>query len=422
MRAQVEALPGMPALLEALDSPAWLVGGGVRDLLRDVAPLDIDLAIEGDAVAAARDLAARLGGAVVEHDRFGTATVTGLPLELNLATTRRETYAHPGALPDVEPAGLEEDLARRDFTVNAMAIGLTGEDLGALQDPHGGRADLDAGLVRVLHERSFLDDPTRLLRAVRYVARIGGRLEPRTEELAREAIAQGAPGTVSGNRIRDELLDLLQEDPAALELMRSLELDRALHPALRADPDRVASARLAAGETGADPVLAALAALVAGDGEPARVGGGAVPAAGHAHAAEAGDADALRPWLDGLGLRRDQRDRVARAAVEGPGLATTLHDDMPPSQLHSLMHLEPPETLATALAFGAPGGPILRYVRDLSGARLEVTGDDLIAAGVPQSPALGHALEETLRRKLDGEVSGRDDELRLALELAREHR
>jgi tRNA nucleotidyltransferase (CCA-adding enzyme) len=337
-----------------------------------------------------------LGGEAVEWERFGTAEVRApsLPVTVNFATTRRETYPAPGALPEVEPAGIDEDLARRDFTVNAMAMSLPDE---ALIDPHGGRADLEAGVIRVLHDRSFVDDPTRLLRALRYEARLGGRLDERTEELAREAIAAGALDTVSGKRIRDELLDLLRESeaPAALERMRELRLDCALHPAWRVMPERAASAMLACAETGADRALTVLAALM-------------VP-----------DAEALHPLLDRLALTRQERDRVARAAEVGGHLAHRLTADMPDSRIHELLHCEPVEALAVALAWGAPGTPVLRYQRDLREARLEVTGDDLVAAGVPESPAVGRALRETLRRKLDGEVSGREDELALALELAR---
>jgi tRNA nucleotidyltransferase (CCA-adding enzyme) len=399
MRDRLEALPGFPALLSALSGqpPAFLVGGAVRDLLRGAAPLDIDVVIEGDALAVARHVAEQLAGeGVAEHDRFGTASVRSslLPFALELATARRETYAHPGALPDVERAGLEQDLARRDFSVNAMAISLSD---GELVDPHGGQADLQAGVIRVLHDDSFLDDPTRLLRALRYEARLGARLDPRTEELAREAIAQGALQTVSGGRIRDELLDLLREHeaPSALARMRELKLDCALHPAWRVHPDRAASALLACAETGAEPALSALAALM-------------VP-----------DAEALHPLLDRLALPRGERDRVSRAAEVSGHLAHRLRPGQPASEIHALLDREPLETLAVTLAWGAPGEPVLRYLSDLRGARLEVTGDDLVAAGVPESPAIGEALAETLKRKLDGEVSGREDELALALSIAR---
>jgi tRNA nucleotidyltransferase (CCA-adding enzyme) len=399
LREQIEALPGMAMLLPALEGVdrAFLVGGAVRDLLRGTRPLDIDVTVEGDALAAAATVAERLGGEVEPHERFGTATVLAPGLALDFAGTRRETYAAPGALPDVEPASLEEDLRRRDFTVNAIAAGLSHDELGVVHDPLGGRADLDAGVIRVLHERSFVDDPTRLLRAVRYEARLGAAMDPRTEELALEAADVGALGTVSGKRVRVELEFLFEEDemPAALERLCALGIDKGMYPCLRCDPDRAASAALGAAETGAQRTLAVLAALI-------------VP-----------DSDALHPWLDRLSFPRPERERIARAASTGPHLAHRLRADMTDSEVHALLHGEPLEALAVALAWGAPGEPILRYVRDLRGAALEITGTDLIAAGVPESPAVGEALEETLRQKLDGHVSGRDEELRVALAVAR---
>jgi tRNA nucleotidyltransferase (CCA-adding enzyme) len=388
----------MERLLPALEGlpPAFLVGGAVRDLLRGAASVDLDVAVEGDARAIARALAQRLGGLAVEHERFGTATVEAGDVAIDLATTRRETYARPGALPDVEPAPLADDLVRRDFTINAMAAGLSGEDLGRLHDPHGGRADLADGVVRVLHDRSFVDDPTRLLRAVRYEARLGFRMDAKTERLAREAAAAGAFATVSGARIADELLDLLAEveAPGAVARLRDLGLAKALHPALDPDPELVAAAALGSAETGADRTLAALAALAGADPER------------------------LVPWLDDLQLTRPQATRVVRAAQRAPELVNALREELRPSELHSLLHGEPPEALALALALGAPGEPVLRFVSELQHVRLAITGDDLRAAGVPESPALGRALEETLRLRLDGEVEGREDELRAALELA----
>jgi tRNA nucleotidyltransferase (CCA-adding enzyme) len=383
------ALQGLPR--------AYLVGGAVRDMVRGAGSVDLDIAVEGDAVAVARTLAERLGGEAREHERFGTATLRSGGLAADLATTRRERYERPGALPVVEPASLADDLVRRDFTINAMAVGLAEHDLGELHDPHGGLADLESGVVRVLHERSFVDDPTRLLRALRYEARLGMRMDPRTEELARAAAADGALETVSGPRIRDELMDLLREveAPSALERARELAIDSALHPSLAADPELAAAAALGAAESGADRGLAALAALVS-----------------HAPGE-------LEPWVESLALGRAERDAVMAAARQAPGLVRSLRGDPPDSAVHALLRREPPEALALALALGAPAGPIHRYLADLRAVRLEVTGDDLVTAGIPPSPAVGRALEETLRRKLDGEVSGREEELALALEIAR---
>ena len=398
LRERIEALPGMAELLPALEGlpPSYLVGGAVRDLLRDGQPVDMDVAVEGDAADAAHTVAERLGGSVEHYDRFGTATVWASGVSVDIAQTRSESYPRPGALPEVEPAALEDDLRRRDFTVNAMAVALTQDALGTLHDPFGGRADLESRTIRILHERSFLDDPTRLLRAIRYEARLDASLDPESEELALEAVAGGALATVSGTRLRVELVSLLEEPdmPTAVARVCGLGIDSALYPCLRCDPERAASAALGAADTGADRAMAVLAALIAPD------------------------ADALHPWLDRLSFTRPERERIARAAATGPHLAHSLKRDMPDSEVHGALHREPLEALAVALAWGAPGEPVLRYVSGLRDARLEVTGADLIAAGVPESPALGHALEETLRRKLDGEVSGRDEELKLALELA----
>ena len=399
LAGRIRELTGMDRLLPALEglAPAFLVGGAVRDLLLGRRTVDLDVAIEGDARDVARTVAERLGGEAKEHERFGTATVRAGELTVDLATARRETYREPGALPDVQPAGLAEDLGRRDFTINAMAIDLNGDDIGALEDPRGGRDDLDAGVIRVLHGESFVDDPTRLLRALRYEARFGFRMDEQTEHLAREAAAGAGFSTVSGARVRDELLDLLREHeaPAAVERLRELGLDRALDPSLEADPELVASTLLACAETGADRALAGLAALVSSAPE------------------------ALRDWVEDLHIGRPQADAVLRAAAKGPQLASTLQNELAPSAVHAVLSCEPPEALAMALARGAPGGQVLSYLADLRGVRLEISGHDLLEAGVPESPAIGRALEETLRRKLDGEVSGRDEELRVALAVAR---
>jgi tRNA nucleotidyltransferase (CCA-adding enzyme) len=401
LRERVRRLLGMERLLPALEGlpPTYLVGGAVRDLLRGADVVDLDLAVEGDARSVGRALADRLGGMAREHERFGTATVRAGELVFDLATTRRETYHEPGALPRVEAASLDEDLGRRDFAINAMAVGLTGDDLGHLYDPRGGIADLDEGVVRVLHDGSFIDDPTRLLRAVRYEVRLGFRMDRRTEDLARSAAAGGALRTVSGARVRDELMDLLGEPeaPAGVERMHELGLDRALHPALDADPELAASASLGAAAIGADRGLATLAALCSA--APQRLDG----------------------WLSDLHLTSEERDAVARAARVAPRLAAELRErEHQPSELRALLGREPLLSLALALAMRAPSAPILRWVTELRSVRLEITGDDLLAAGVPEGPALGRALDATLDRKLDGFVSGREEELEAALAVARE--
>ena len=402
LRERVRRLPGMERLLPALDGlpPAYLVGGAVRDLLRGAEPHDVDISVEGDARSAARAVADRIGSGAREYERFGTATVETDDGTYNFAGTRRESYDAPGELPRVAPASLADDLRRRDFSINAIALGLTGDDLGHLYDPCGGVPDLEAGVVRVLHERSFLDDPTRLLRAVRYAARLGFELDPETERLAREAVAADALSTVSGARVRDELMDLLREadTPSGIERMRDLEIHAALHPELDPDPELVSSAALGATAIGADRGVSALAALVESAPEE------------------------LDLWLADLHLQAEERDAASRAARVGPRIAMALRGrDHSPSELRELLGREPLEALALALALRAPQEVVRRWITELRGVGLEISGANLLAAGVPEGPAIGRALEETLRRKLDGLVSGREEELETALLLAREH-
>ena len=399
LRERIRALPGMDRLLPALDGlpPAYLVGGAVRDLMLGRAAPDLDVVVEADTRASARALAERLGGFTEEHERFGTATVRAPGLSVDVAQARVEHYPTPGSLPVVAPASLGADLRRRDFTINAMAVALRGDELGHLHDPHGGRGDLDRRVVRVLHDTSFLDDPTRMIRAARYETRLGFRMDRDTERLAREAVDIGAMRTLSGTRLRVALFLLLAEyeAPSALGRLHDLGVDRGLHPALVFDATLAASAAIGAGEVGADRVLAVLAALVS----------------------EA--PDELGPWIGSLGLERESRDRVRRAGRDARALAEGLGAvRLSPSGVYFLLRDEPAEALALALALGVAPEPILDYGTRLRFVRLDITGDDLIAAGVRPGPALGRALSETLRAKLDGEVAGREDELRYALRVA----
>ncbi len=351
--------PELRSVREAATEPVFLVGGAVRDLLLGRGRADIDIVVEGDAAA----LAARLGGDVVSHERFATAKVSLDGHEVDIATARTESYPHPGSLPVVAPAaGVEADLARRDFTINAMAVPLgAGPDL---IDPHGGQADLAAGLLRVLHPGSFVDDPTRALRAARYATRFGFGLEPETEALLREADL----GTVSADRRDAELLRLAGEGEAA----------RAF-------------------------------SLLAGWGLVNLREGGARLVADLDRLLESPRWGEFAP-----------RDRALLAAALGPpGGEEALAEASPqrPSEAVALASGRDPVELVLARAMGADW--LDRYLDEWRDVALEIDGEALIAAGVPQGPAIGRGLEEALRRKRDGEIAGRDQELALALEVAR---
>lgn len=373
----------------------WLVGGAVRDLLLGLTPLDLDVVVEGDAPAAARRAAARLDGEAVAHERFGTATVVAGGLRFDLVTARREAYPAPGALPEVEPAPLDEDLARRDFSIHALALGLSGESQAVLREAPGGLADLEARRLRVLHDRSFPDDPTRLLRLVRYAARLGLAIEAHTESLARAAIGSGALGSVSGARIGDELRLLLGEHTAveALKRAAALGLDRALHPSL----DAGEAANAAAGTDVPAGARRDLVLLAAGSTTFSR--------------------EDLRAWLDRLEWTAGERDAIEAAALDARELAAGLARARRPSEIAALARDRPPEQLAMAALLGARP-QVQTWDRDLRGLSLEISGDDLVAAGVPEGPRVGRGLDAALAARLDGDTDGREDELRVALEAA----
>jgi tRNA nucleotidyltransferase (CCA-adding enzyme) len=359
--------------LRSLDLPrgegVYLVGGTVRDLLLGRTSFDFDIAVEGDAPAFARSL----GGEVTEHGRFGTAVVSFSDgHHIDVVTARRETYSAPAALPDVEAGTIEDDLARRDFTVNAMAASL-GDDFGRLVDPHGGRADLDAGVIRVLHPRSFVDDPTRIFRAVRYENRLGFRMDPETERLAREGVSGTA--LLSPARMREEVVALLSEDAAERALERLAELAAApqLEPGLIGRLDAV-QAELDPGAPLWRLRLAALAAAHPG-------------------------------LVDRLSLRRGD----ARAVVDAVTLAPRLAEATDPVEIADLAGRAPEAAL---LALADRESPALRdWFTRLRDVRLEVTGTDLAELGLPESPRVGEILEELRRRKLRGELDGRRAEL-----------
>lgn len=213
----------------------YLVGGVVRDLLLERINFDIDMVLEGDAIKLAQVIAARFQAKVTVHPRFGTAKLKWGSRSADFATARAEIYSKPGALPSVKPGTIKDDLARRDFTINAIAIELNPRHYGGLIDPFHGRQDLRKKLVRVLHEKSFIDDATRIWRALRYEQRLGFSIEPATGLLIKRDILNLK--TISGDRIRHELELVLKEELPEKALSRADETGALaiLHPALKGD-------------------------------------------------------------------------------------------------------------------------------------------------------------------------------------------
>lgn len=199
----------------------YLIGGVVRDLILGVPNFDLDIAVGGDVLKFASELARRLDAKLTTHTRFGTATLTTpKKIKLDIATTRSEVYPEPASLPVVSPGTIREDLVRRDFTINALAIDLLPENFGILLDVNRGRQDLKAKLIRILHDLSFIDDPTRIIRAVRFEQRLKFRIETHSLKLLKEAVKKGMLKRLSPHRLSDEIILVLKEPTAIRSILR----------------------------------------------------------------------------------------------------------------------------------------------------------------------------------------------------------
>jgi tRNA nucleotidyltransferase (CCA-adding enzyme) len=396
-----QVFEAVTALSEAYEG-VYLVGGTVRDILLAERSFDVDIAVEGDAIALAQALADALGGRVRAHEKFGTAVVVyGDGERVDVVTARTEFYDAPAALPSVEHASIREDLFRRDFTINAMAVSLKGDDYGRLVDPFGGRVDLEEKRIRVLHNLSFIDDPTRIFRAIRYENRYGFRMDEHTLGLARGCIEMGLVGDLSSARLRDELVALLEEGEVDHSILRLAELgaDRAIHPHLAADEEAVA-------------LLARLRALA----QQYEV---EVPAwrLGLIALARKLPPDEVYGWLQRLKMRRRDTEQIAAAVTVGPRIIERLRDkDVEPAEIAALADRYAPDAPLFALAL-ADQEPLHAYFRGLRDVRLEVSGTDLADLGLAESPRVGEILAELRRRKLNGELDGRESELEAAREL-----
>jgi tRNA nucleotidyltransferase (CCA-adding enzyme) len=376
-----------------LEGEVSVVGGAVRDAMlgRPAGP-ELDLVVEGDALPLARRLGRELGGRVIAHPRFGTAAIE-LPHgdHLDVVTARRERYARPGALPEVAPGTLADDLARRDFTINAMAQRLSGAGAGELVDPHGGAADAEAGIVRALRPDAFEEDPSRLVRAARYAARLGFLLDGETAAAAREAAPALDP---AGARVADELTRLAQEPtaPSGLALLGSLGVPWLSGPGGGGLRERFTAIDDALARPGA-PDLPAW---------PLRLGEALDP--------ETLARTAIPGWARALGAE-------GRAGGE---LAERLQAGIAPSEVDRLLRAAPPATAVGALARGAEAvAGWWAHGRDREPA---VRGADLVGAGIPPGPAIGRALAVVRAALLDGRVGGPEEQLALALRVAREGR
>ncbi|WP_447972920.1 CBS domain-containing protein [Nitrospira sp. Kam-Ns4a] len=396
-------------------TPVYAVGGFVRDLLLGIENLDVDLVVEGDGLAYARALGSRVGARVRTHERFGTAVLL-FPdgFKLDVATARTEYYEYPTALPTVERSSIKQDLYRRDFTINTLAIRLDGRQFGELIDYYGGQRDLNEGTIRVLHSLSFVEDPTRVFRAIRFEQRLGFRLSKETLALIKGAAAMDLFHRLSGDRLREELLLLCQEQEPRKGLARlgDLGLLRFIHPALtwsarrgnllKAVEDVMAWYRLAkltwpsdprdGREAGADSRLVYLLALL----------------------------DELTPTAVGDTLHRlafpeRQAAKVRAGHAAAPRLLRELsrRPKARPAEIVRVLKDLPEEALLYLMAKSgseAVKGQITAFLSTYRNIKPALTGEDLKAMGLKPGPLYRRILDALTAARVNGEVQTPDEE------------
>jgi len=381
--------------------PVYIVGGSVRDVLLGGTIEDLDFVVEGDAPQLALQLSSETGGQLLVHRRFRTATVTLGESRIDVVSARKEVYTRPGALPDVSPGTIRDDLARRDFSINALALPLW-EDSPEIIDFHGGMEDLLSGAIRTLHPGSFVDDPTRILRAIRYEQRLGFALESHTLSQMQDTVDRGFLSEVSGARLRHELERILQEAYPGKVLIRALHLGvmAEIHPALASVSALEQLKGAATSPVALDPLqwLSALSYHLSASSGDALIQRLSLP----------------NEWAtvvrDTIELRERESRLVALAMV--------------PSQVAEILDgIAPAATAAVSLVTESPQVELLlgRYLEEYRFQIPALNGRDLQRMGVPAGAMVGRILRTLRRAKLDGKVGTEEEERELVKSLLASH-
>lgn len=405
-----------------LGYPLYAVGGFVRDLFLGEPTYDVDLVVEGDAIALAQELARRHGGRVRSHRRFGTAKwilpdelrrangLRELPDSLDFVTARTEFYEHPTALPTVERSSIKQDLHRRDFTINTLAVRLNPEGWGDLLDFYGGRKDLDDRIIRVLHSLSFVEDPTRILRAVRFEQRFRFQIEPRTEELI--GAASDLLDRVSAERVRHELELIMSEAKPELSVCRlaGLGVLGKLHPDLRCDAwieERAATLRaqieLVSNPEGQAP-------------PPMTIGPDAWPRLYLALFTCRLTLEAKRQFLEKFHIRKEYRHLILEVAALSERAGILAENSVKLSEIVAVLEDSSEEArllLRVTTESWLARQRLDQYQRRLRHVKPLLTGDDLRGMGIPPGRVYYRILDRLRAAQLDGEIRSRTDEERL---------
>ena len=386
---------------EQLGFNAYLVGGSVRDLLRGEENLDIDIVIEGDGIAFARALGEKLRAKVRVHEKFGTAQIRTDFIKLDVATARTEYYESPAALPKVEISSIKKDLYRRDFTINTLSVKLNPNDFGLLMDFFGGQRDLREKAIRVLHNLSFVEDPTRAFRAVRFSERFGFKISKHTENLIKSTIEMNLFDKLSGPRLYEELhLAFKETDPIrTLKRLSDFSLLKVIHPNLLFTEDLEATLKsmqetlswfnLLFLEEKTDSGILYLMALLSG----------------------LKDEDVITTME-----RLSPSPKVKMTIITGITKAKEVVRKLPiqdPVEIYEFLSGLKLEVILFAMALSKDRKKqkvISRYLTELRKIRPTLKGVDLMKMGIRPGPVYSEILKELLEEKLRGRLKSREDE------------
>jgi len=384
--------------LEGVDR-VYVVGGIVRDLIIGREPGDVDLSVVGDAGTFAAELATRTGTPAPTESQFLTFKIdTGGSIDgissIDIVTARSETYAEPAALPEVSPSNVENDLSRRDLTVNSIAISLSARDWGTLVDPSNGFGDIMRKRIKVLHESSFTDDPTRMFRAVRYSTRLGFSIDSRTEDLISKSLQN--IDHLSGTRIRNEFDLILTEDTRveSLEMCEKLGILAAISPGLRVGTRGLQVLEELAKDGKLSSDIQDLLAL----------------------ATFGLNKDEAKQTVQRLAETSDWGESILGNAELAKTVTVLDQTDLRPSEVVEILGNIPLASIRAYIEAGPPlprRGRLVDYIETLRFVKPEISGDDLLDIGIPQGPTIGELLDIVRRSRLDGQVKSRQEELEL---------
>jgi tRNA nucleotidyltransferase (CCA-adding enzyme) len=392
---------------------SYLVGGFVRDLILKRKNLDLDITVEGDGIEFARTLASHLKAEVTFHQRFGTATlITPEGFKIDIATSRKELYPKPAMLPQVEKGDIADDLKRRDFTINALAISIYPETKEEIIDFFGGYQDLLRKKIRVLHDKSFIDDPTRILRAIRFEQRFGFCIEKNTLRLIKEALSLNMLQRLSPHRLRDELILILKEENVLKSILRIEELLGwdFLIPGLRLNRRKIKLlnsiiqtidwySKEFPQRRSLDTWLMYLIGLLDGL-----------------------DKERTVSFLNRFSFTKGQTKRILSYIVKHKQLMYKLKKKLKPSRIYTYLE---PLSYEVILLLKAKSKDknlnknIENFLKVYNNIKLNITGKDLKEMGISEGPCYQKIFKRLLYAKLDKNIETKEEELRFVRNLIR---